>query len=166
VSARNTPPKSGILRTLVGCQCEGSHEFCGSDEWGQMIRDVILPWALGEIDLGDDVLEVGPGYGATTDVLGAVAARLTSVEIDEELAAMLRKRFLDTPSVEIVNGDATHWPTRMEGSARRVSRCCTVFRGPTCKTGCSPRSPGCCGRERAQNATCGRRVACKHARSR
>lgn len=73
-----------------------------------MIRDVILPWALGEIDLGDDVLEIGPGYGATTDVLGTVAARLTSVEIDEELAAMLRKRFLDTPSVEIVSGDAAH----------------------------------------------------------
>ena len=35
-----------------------------------MIRDVILPWALGEVDLGNDVLEVGPGYGATTDVLG------------------------------------------------------------------------------------------------
>jgi hypothetical protein len=26
-----------------------------------------LPWALGDTDLGDDVLEVGPGYGATTD---------------------------------------------------------------------------------------------------
>ena len=51
-----------------------AHEFCGSDEWRQMIRDVILPWALGETDLGDDVLEVGPGYGATTDVLGTVAA--------------------------------------------------------------------------------------------
>ena len=35
-----------------------AHEFCGSDEWRQMIRDVILPWALGETDLGDVVLEV------------------------------------------------------------------------------------------------------------
>ena len=26
-----------------------------------MIRDVILPWAMGDVDLGDDVLEVGPG---------------------------------------------------------------------------------------------------------
>ena len=46
-----------------------AHEACGSDEWRQAIREVILPWALGETDLGDDVLEVGPGYGATTDVL-------------------------------------------------------------------------------------------------
>ena len=84
-----------------------AHEFCGSDEWRQMIRDVILPWALGETDLGHDVLEVGPGYGATTEVLGTVAARLTSVEIDDELAAMLRERFAVTPSIEIVNGDAT-----------------------------------------------------------
>jgi hypothetical protein len=43
-----------------------AHEFCGSDEWRQIIRDVILTWVLGETDLGDDVLEVGPGYGATT----------------------------------------------------------------------------------------------------
>ena len=84
-----------------------AHEFCGSDEWRQMIREVILPWALGAVDLGDDVLEVGPGYGATTDVLGTSLARLTSVEIDDELAAILRERFAATPSVEIVNGDAT-----------------------------------------------------------
>ncbi|MEO3757422.1 class I SAM-dependent methyltransferase [Mycobacterium sp. B14F4] len=84
-----------------------AHEFCGSDEWRQMIREVILPWALGDVDLGDDVLEVGPGYGATTDVLGASVAHLTAVEIDDDLAAMLRERFKGMPSIEIVNGDAT-----------------------------------------------------------
>jgi ubiquinone/menaquinone biosynthesis C-methylase UbiE len=84
-----------------------AHEFCGSDEWRQAIREVILPWALGETDLGDNVLEVGPGYGATTDVLSQSVPRLTSVEIDDELAAMLTDRFADVPSVEIVHGDAT-----------------------------------------------------------
>jgi ubiquinone/menaquinone biosynthesis C-methylase UbiE len=84
-----------------------AHEHCGSDEWREMIREVILPWALGDTDLGDDVLEVGPGYGATTDVLSVAVPRLTSVEIDEKLAAMLRERFADTPTVEIVNADAT-----------------------------------------------------------
>ena len=33
--------------------------------------------------------------------------RLTSVEIDDELAAMLTDRFADVPTVEIVRGDAT-----------------------------------------------------------
>jgi ubiquinone/menaquinone biosynthesis C-methylase UbiE len=84
-----------------------AHKHCGSDEWRQMIRDVILPWALGETDLGDDVLEVGPGYGATTDVLSQSVPRLTSVEIDEELAAMLTDRFADVAGVDIVRGDAT-----------------------------------------------------------
>jgi ubiquinone/menaquinone biosynthesis C-methylase UbiE len=84
-----------------------AHQKCGSDEWREAIREVILPWALGETDLGDDVLEVGPGYGATTDVLSQKVSRLTSVEIDKELAEMLRDRFADVPSVEIVNGDAT-----------------------------------------------------------
>jgi SAM-dependent methyltransferase len=87
-----------------------AHEMCGSDEWRQAIREVILPWALGETDLGNDVLEVGPGYGATTDVLSQSAPKLTSVEIDPELAAMLRERFADVPSVEIVDGDATALP--------------------------------------------------------
>ena len=81
--------------------------MCGSDEWRQAMRDVILPWALGDTDLGDDVLEVGPGYGACTDVLSQAVPKLTSVEIDAELAAMLRDRFADVPTVEIVNADAT-----------------------------------------------------------
>jgi ubiquinone/menaquinone biosynthesis C-methylase UbiE len=84
-----------------------AHEVCGSDEWRQAIREVILPWALDETDLGDSVLEVGPGYGATTDVLSQSVPRLTSVEIDEHLAAMLTKRFADVSSVQIVHGDAT-----------------------------------------------------------
>ena len=84
-----------------------AHERCGSDEWREAIREVILPWALGDVDLGDDVLEVGPGYGATTDVLSQAVPQLTSVEIDDKLAAMLVDRFAEVPSVQIVHGDAT-----------------------------------------------------------
>jgi ubiquinone/menaquinone biosynthesis C-methylase UbiE len=84
-----------------------AHEACGGDEWRAMMRDVILPWAMGEVDLGDDVIEVGPGYGATTDVLCERLPRLTSVEIDEALAAMLTERFNAKENVEIVLGDAT-----------------------------------------------------------
>ncbi len=97
-----------------------AHEMCGSDEWRKAMREVILPWALNGTDLGDDVLEVGPGYGATTDVLSQAVPRLTSVEIDDELAAMLTDRFADVPSVEIVNGDATSLPytdNRFSGAA-------------------------------------------------
>lgn len=84
-----------------------AHRKCGSDEWRTAIREVILPWALGSTELGEHVLEVGPGYGATTDVLSQAAPKLTAVEIDPELAALLRERFAAVPSVEIVDGDAT-----------------------------------------------------------
>lgn len=84
-----------------------AHAACGGDEWRAMIRDHILPWAIGEVDLGDDVLEVGPGYGATTDVLGEKVPQLTAVEIDEALAAYLTDRFAPLEHVRILRGDAT-----------------------------------------------------------
>jgi SAM-dependent methyltransferase len=84
-----------------------NHRQCGSDEWRAVVRDSILPWALAGLDLGDDVLEVGPGYGATTDVLAEAVGRLTAVEIDDNLAAMLAERFAANNRVVIVRGDAT-----------------------------------------------------------
>ncbi|MCX2932271.1 class I SAM-dependent methyltransferase [Mycobacterium sp. CVI_P3] len=84
-----------------------AHEVCGSDEWRQLMREQILPWVLDGTDLGDDVLEVGPGYGAVTDVLSTSLPQVTCVEIDEDLAAMLTERFSGVPSVRILRGDAT-----------------------------------------------------------
>jgi ubiquinone/menaquinone biosynthesis C-methylase UbiE len=84
-----------------------NHKQCGSDQWRAVVRDSILPWALGDIDQGDDVLEVGPGYGATTDALAESVPKLTAVEIDDGLAAMLEARFANSDTVIIVRGDAT-----------------------------------------------------------
>ncbi len=67
----------------------------------------IVPAAIGDVDLGDDVLEVGPGYGAATDVVSESVKRLTAVEIDEQLVAFLTDRFAAQPHVQIQQGDAT-----------------------------------------------------------
>jgi SAM-dependent methyltransferase len=83
-----------------------NHDFCGSDEWRDIVRDEIIPWALGDGDLGDDVLEVGPGFGATTEVFRTRVAALTAVEIDTELARRLAERYAGT-NVAVVEGDAT-----------------------------------------------------------
>lgn len=82
------------------------HEVCGSEEWRAAVRDFIIPWALGDGDLGDDVLEVGPGYGATTDVFRERVTKLTAVEIDPELASALALRLAGT-NVTVIEGDAT-----------------------------------------------------------
>ena len=85
---------------------DGHKWACSSDEWRQTVREQIIPWVVGGLDLGDDVIELGPGYGATTDVFQELLPRLTAVEIDAELAADLVKRF-DGTNVEVVEGDAT-----------------------------------------------------------
>ena len=82
------------------------HLFCDSPEWRATVRDEIIPWAVRDVDLGDDVLEIGPGYGATTDAFATVVPRLTSVEIDPDLAARLQSRYAGT-HVEVVLGDAS-----------------------------------------------------------
>lgn len=75
--------------SVSGGKVNEGHQVCDSPGWRAAVRDEIIPWAVGHVDLGDDVLEIGPGYGATTDVFAELLPRLTSIEIDPDLAARL-----------------------------------------------------------------------------
>jgi SAM-dependent methyltransferase len=81
-------------------------EMCSSAEWAEAVERWIIPWVLDSVDLGGDVLEIGPGPGLTTDVLAQRVAHLTALEIHEELADGLSARFEGT-NVDVVRGDAT-----------------------------------------------------------
>lgn len=83
--------------------------LCSSAEWAEAVQRWIIPWVLEAVDLGDDVLEVGPGPGLTTDVLRARVARLTAVEIHPDLAAALAARLAST-NVDVICADATRTP--------------------------------------------------------
>src|SRR5262249_62384864 len=83
--------------------------FCRTSIWKKALENEIIPWALKDVELGDDVLEVGPGPGMTTDILRERASRLTSIEIDPRLADSLRQRMQGT-AVTVVGGDATAMP--------------------------------------------------------
>ena len=61
--------------------------------------------SLARLDKNDTVLEPGAGYGTITEELQAVAARIVAVEKDRWLAAFLRSRFRNTPSIQVVEGD-------------------------------------------------------------
>lgn len=94
-------------------------KLCSSAEWAHAVQQWIVPWVLDGIDLGDDVLEVGPGPGLTTDVLRGIVPRLTAVEIDRALADSLSARLRGT-AVEVVCADATCMPLtggRFSGAA-------------------------------------------------
>lgn len=57
------------------------------------------------LEPGDTVIEIGPGRGALTDALRARAARVIAIEVDRDLAAVLRARYAGDAGVAIVEGD-------------------------------------------------------------
>ena len=80
--------------------------ICRSGYWKKKLEERVLPWALAGVELGQSVLEVGPGPGLTTDFLRQCLERLTVVEIDPRLAGSLGARLRGT-NVKVVGGDAT-----------------------------------------------------------
>src|SRR5438876_5610033 len=84
-------------------------KVCRSGRWRRRVRGELLPWALQGVDLGDDVLEIGPGPGVTTDLLHGRTRRLTALEVDAAAAASLEKR-LDGSGVCVVHGDGAAMP--------------------------------------------------------
>ena len=83
--------------------------LCRSAHWKKTVETEILPWALDGVDLGANVLEVGPGPGITTDLLRTRVARLTCVEIDRALAESLSRRMAGG-NVTVLREDATRMP--------------------------------------------------------
>ena len=81
--------------------------LCSSRAWAAGVA-ARLPREIADVDLGDDVLEIGPGYGATTRVLAEHVDRLTALEIDDSSAAHLRAEFAER--AEIVTGDGAAMP--------------------------------------------------------
>lgn len=85
---------------------EGHEQLCSSPEWGEYLATEVLPDVLAGVDLGDRLLEIGPGFGLATDVLCTRVPHVTAVEIDPDYAARLAARFADG-NVRVVEGDAT-----------------------------------------------------------
>ncbi|MEV0405651.1 class I SAM-dependent methyltransferase [Actinoallomurus sp. NPDC050550] len=82
------------------------NRICASDKWAEKVRTGLFPAVLDDLDLGGEVLEIGPGLGVTTRLLAERVPKLTALEVDEKYVALLRRR-LDT---EIVHGDAADMP--------------------------------------------------------
>jgi len=70
---------------------------------GNLVRLVADSGMLGP---GDLAIEVGPGTGTLTDELLARAGSVIAVEIDRDLAAMLRQRFAPKSNFRLIEGDA------------------------------------------------------------
>lgn len=78
---------------------------CSSARWATLVQGQLIPWALADVDLGDNVLEIGPGYGANLRALVDKTPRYTAVEIDGQLAHRLRDTY--GGRARVITGDGT-----------------------------------------------------------
>ena len=56
------------------------------------------------VELGDNVLEIGPGQGALTGPLVEAGANVTVIEIDPDMRDVISSKF---PSVKVIDADAS-----------------------------------------------------------
>ena len=85
--------------------------YCQSDGWKRKVENEILPWALNGVDLGSEILEIGPGPGLTTEWLHHRYPDITCLEVDPSLAGFLSQRIANS-NVKVQVGDATAMPFR------------------------------------------------------
>ena len=80
---------------------------CSSQYWARSVEQHLLPWTLTEagVELGDNTVEIGPGYGANLRLLINKTARLTAVELDPAMAQRLQRRYGE--QAHIIHGDGT-----------------------------------------------------------
>ena len=83
--------------------------MCTSPEWAQYIQNDILPALTSGVDLGGQMLEIGPGPGAATEWLRGRVGTLSAIEVDEAAAALLAARYAGT-NVDVVTGSAAELP--------------------------------------------------------
>lgn len=83
-----------------------NHAVCATGEWSEYMRDEVVSYITAHADLGESMLEIGPGPGAATEWLRNGVKHLVALELDEGAAAALASRYAGT-NVEVVAGDAT-----------------------------------------------------------
>lgn len=91
--------------------------ICSSKRWRRRAERELVPWGLEGVELGGRVLEVGPGFGATTRALAHRLGRLDVLELDERYCERLRVQLGNR--VTVTRGDATAMPYR-DGSFSAV----------------------------------------------
>jgi SAM-dependent methyltransferase len=96
----------------IAAMNENHDRVCPTPEWAGYLQTEVLPQAVGGVELGTRMLEIGPGPGASTEWLRHRVEHLVALELEEPAAAALAERFADAANVEVHTGDAAHirWP--------------------------------------------------------
>jgi 16S rRNA (adenine1518-N6/adenine1519-N6)-dimethyltransferase len=96
--------KHEIQALLAGAGTEPRHRFGQNFMIDQNLVRLVAD--AGEIGPTDLVIEVGPGTGTLTEELLSRGGEVVAVEIDRDLAGLLRERFAPNPKFRLIEGDA------------------------------------------------------------
>jgi len=96
--------KHEIQSLLAGAGTEPRHRFGQNFMIDQNLVRLVAD--AGMIEAGDVVVEVGPGTGTLTEELLSRGAEVVAVEIDRDLAGLLRERFAGKEKFRLIEGDA------------------------------------------------------------
>jgi SAM-dependent methyltransferase len=86
-----------------------NHALCSTPEWAEFMESEVLEPVTAGLDLGDELLEIGPGPGAATRWLRHRVERLVALELDPTAATRLADELAGT-NVTVTVGDATRSP--------------------------------------------------------
>ena len=86
-----------------------NHALCSTQEWAEFMESEVLEPVTVGLDLGDEMLEIGPGPGAATRWLRHRVKRLVALELDPDDARRLADELTGT-NVTVRVGDATRLP--------------------------------------------------------
>jgi ubiquinone/menaquinone biosynthesis C-methylase UbiE len=86
-----------------------NHALCSTPEWAAFMESEVLEPVTAGLDLGNEMLEIGPGPGAATRWLRHRVKRLVALEVDPDAAGRLAYELAHT-NVSIEVGDARQVP--------------------------------------------------------
>ncbi|MDB5319364.1 MAG: rsmA 2 [Phycisphaerales bacterium] len=96
--------KHEIQSLLAGAGTEPRHRFGQNFMIDQNLVRLVAD--AGMIAAADLVIEVGPGTGTLTEEILSRGAEVLAVEIDRDLAGVLRERFAGNEKFRLIEGDA------------------------------------------------------------
>lgn len=86
------------MNTPLAKKALGQHWLEDDDSLTAMVQ-------AAQVRLGDEVLEIGPGYGTLTEYLLAAGAQVRALEFDASLVTGLLAQFANVPELRIEQGD-------------------------------------------------------------
>lgn len=86
---------------------KNSFKFTKSLGQNFLIDDTVLNDIVNSADISpeDEIIEIGPGFGALTRLLLDKGKRVTAIELDKKLIPILKEEFKDYDNFKVINED-------------------------------------------------------------